>query len=77
MLHPNDCNGDGMVDVADLDCSNAVGTTTEVLSKLGLLAGDLDGQDGVAFADFLTLSANFGQALGKYTDIFELAAKAA
>jgi hypothetical protein len=67
-MEPNDCNGDGLVDTADLACSNAAGTTTELLAELGLLAGDLDGQDGVAFPDFLTLSANFGKPLGKYTE---------
>ena len=63
-----DCTGDGLVDVADLACSNAHDTTSQLLVELNLLPGDLNGQNGVDFEDFLTLSANFGQPLGRYID---------
>ena len=52
-----DLDGDGAVDSADatLICS----TGTDVEANGGLL-GDLDLSGDVSFADFLTLSANFG-----------------
>ena len=56
-----DCNGDGVVDAADLDCACDAGIQEALLEELGILAGDLDGNGEVAFADFLVLSANFGQ----------------
>ena len=34
----------------------------------GLVAGDFDGVDGVAFADFLILSGNFGNEVQSYAD---------
>ena len=68
-IDPLDCNMDGAVDFGDLDCGNAAGITSELLTQLNLLPGDLDGQGGVAFPDFLILSANFGQADKiKYTE---------
>ena len=65
---PLDCSGDGMVDVADLACSNAADTTPELLLQLNLLEGDFDGQNGVDFNDFLNLASNYGQPLGRYID---------
>lgn len=55
---PGDCNGDGMLSADDLNCACA--DLDPVLDSLGLLRGDLDGNSEVGFADFLTLSANFG-----------------
>ena len=63
---PGDCNGDGVVDALDLQCACASGTLNDVLEATGLLAGDLDADGNVAFADFLALSANFGQAVEGY-----------
>ena len=62
-----DCSGDGMVTVADLACTNQADTTAEVLSALGILSGDLDGNGHVDFADFLTLSGSFGTAVDSYS----------
>jgi hypothetical protein len=58
-----DCNGDGLVNASDLDCACAHGLT-EVLTELGSVVGDLDLDGSVEFADFLTLSDNFGGAGG-------------
>jgi|GEM_PF-5675388 len=63
-----DCNGDGVVDAADLACANASGVLDDVLAATGLIKGDLDGSGDVAFADFLILSANFSQDVDSYTD---------
>lgn len=57
-----DCNGDGVLNSADLSCVGSIEERDAVLGALGTLPGDLDGMDGVAFADFLVLSANFGDA---------------
>ena len=65
---PLDCDADGLVGVSDLDCANAAGITADLLANLNLLPGDLDGMDGVAFADFLMLSGNFGTDKSKYTE---------
>ncbi len=62
-----DCNGDGVVDVADLGCVSTIEERDIVLGVLNALPGDLDGNGDVAFADFLVLSANFGQDLDAYT----------
>ena len=62
-----DCNGDGMVTVADLSCpTNA--ELGETLLALGIRAGDFDGNGDVGFADFLVLSASFGQADKSYAE---------
>lgn len=66
VVDPADCNGDAIVDAADLLCACATGSIDDVLAATGLLPGDLDGDGSVAFADFLAMSANFGQA-GDYT----------
>ena len=62
-----DCSGDDRVTIRDLNCANETGTTHELLERLGLLQGDLDGSGTVDFEDFLIFSLNFGQALGQYT----------
>ena len=64
---PGDCDGDGAVGATDLACVSTIEDRDTVLAAIPTLAGDLDGNGEVAFADFLTLSANFGQALG-YSD---------
>jgi hypothetical protein len=61
-----DCNGDGVVDGQDLQCACASGTLSDVLATTGLLPGDFDADGNVAFPDFLTLSANFGQTVDGY-----------
>jgi hypothetical protein len=62
---PGDCNGDGVVNAADLVCAcGPAGDIDAVLAATGLLAGDLDGDGTVAFPDFLALSANFGKSGG-------------
>lgn len=60
-----DLNDDGLIDAVDatLLCSavDVAGLSVdEGLSTGGILAGDFDLNGGVDFADFLTLSANFG-----------------
>ena len=55
---PLDCNGDGVLSGADIDCSCG-DLREELLDSLGLLAADLDQDGTVGFADFLLLSANF------------------
>lgn len=65
---PGDCSGDGIIDAADLACVTTVDGRDLVLTTLGTLAGDLNGDGQVAFPDFLILSANFGADLPAYTD---------
>ena len=43
------------------DCAENLTERDELLAQLGLLAGDLDGDGGVAFADFLKLADSFGE----------------
>ena len=62
-----DCNGDGIVSSDDLNCATTE-TIGSTLSEVGLLAGDFDLNGNVEFADFLILSANFGQSETSYTD---------
>lgn len=47
--------------------ANKADALSGLLTATGLLAGDLDGNGEVAFADFLVLSANFGTNVGSYT----------
>lgn len=61
-----DCDADGVLSTGDLACTNQADTTADVLTSLGLLPGDLDGNGAVAFADFLVLSANFGKDVDSY-----------
>ena len=57
-----DCNGDGVVDAADLACACATGELESVLETLDLVAGDFNADGEVEFADFLILSDNYNQA---------------
>ena len=66
-VNPFDCNGDGSVDAADLECACTADVRDGVLAETGLLEGDLDGNGSVEFADFLVLSANFGTRVDSYT----------
>lgn len=61
---PLDCDENGNLDFADLDCTclQAADEFDTLLSELGLIRGDLDGDGEVAFIDFLTLANQFGQA---------------
>lgn len=58
---PGDCNSDGQVNVADLGCVSDVRERDWVLDSLNILAGDIDGNGKVGFADFLVLAGNFGR----------------
>lgn len=63
-----DCNRDGMVNIQDMNCACGVGDLSDaILTAIDTKPGDLDGNGNVSFADFLTLSANFGNE-GMYTD---------
>ena len=68
-----DCNNDGLVTPADLDCacqidSGGVDLIQTILNATGLNRGDIDGNGEVAFADFLVLSSHFGEKVDSYTD---------
>ena len=63
-----DCNEDGSLTAADLDCIADVAERDAVLAALGSLPGDFDGDGEVAFADFLILSANFGNGRATYAE---------
>lgn len=62
-----DCNGDGVVDAADLACACAAGELESVLQELDLVAADFNADGEVEFADFLILSENFNQT-GSYVE---------
>lgn len=62
-----DCNGDGEVDVNDMNCSCGPGLGSDILDAIDSYRGDLNGNGHVGFGDFLALSNNMGQA-GQYTD---------
>lgn len=71
IVAPNDCDFDGSVGVSDLSCIIASGGAdglASLLQETGLIAGDLDGNGEVAFADFLTLSSNFGKTDVSYPE---------
>ena len=57
-----DCNSDGDLTASDLSCVRDTESRDAVLEALNTLAGDLDGDGAVAFADFLVLSTNFGMS---------------
>ena len=61
-----DCNGDGLVNLRDANCSTAA-TVDGTLQLAGLIPGDIDGNGTVEFEDFLILSDHFGSP-GEYTD---------
>ncbi len=63
-----DCNGDGVTNASDLACVASVGDRDTVLGELNTVAGDLDGNGDVSFADFLILSNNFGNESGTYAE---------
>lgn len=64
-----DCNGDGVVDASDLDCtcSSEFGING-VLSTLNARLGDLDLDGRVDFPDFVRLSVNFGKNDADYRE---------
>lgn len=66
--NPLDCDGDGSTGVGDLSCAVSAGILAPLLEETGIVAGDLDGNGEVAFADFLTLSANFGKVDATYPE---------
>lgn len=60
---PFDCDGNGLFEFSDLDCTCQ--QTPEQLNEarlaLSVVLGDIDGDGEVAFLDFLILVTNFGQ----------------
>lgn len=66
MSDPNDCNMDGVVDIEDTLCATS-DTIGDILAAANLIQGDADGNSKVEFADFLTLSGNFGKP-GNYKE---------
>ncbi len=64
---PLDCDSSGSVDLGDIECATS-DTISELLETVSILPGDLDLNGEVAFADFLILSANFGQEVDGYTN---------
>lgn len=64
-----DCNGDGVLDAADLECICSTGLDPEtIISATGAIPGDLDLDGTVDFPDFVRLSFNFGQDVVGYSD---------
>lgn len=63
-----DCNKDRALTAADLSCVYNTELRDIVLAQLESLPGDLDGNGDVSFADYLTLSNNFGGDLLGYAD---------
>ncbi len=63
-----DCNGDGVVDIFDANCTPDE-QLDDFLASLDppSLRGDADGDGEVQFSDFVILSENFGSP-GEYTD---------
>lgn len=61
-----DCNEDGHLGVADLNCANPY-SLDDTLAAADLIQGDLDGNGAVEFADFLALAESYGGS-GQYTD---------
>ena len=57
-----DCDISGALDAGDLACVTTLEERDSVLAALNTIAGDLDGNGSVEFADFLQLSNNFEQA---------------
>ena len=71
VANPSDCNSDGVVDALDLACIIAAGGAdglNGLITELGVLRGDLDGNGNVEFADFLAMSNNFGNEVTSYSD---------
>ncbi len=65
---PGDCNGDGVVDIQDANCTPG-DVLDDFLANLvpPSLRGDADGDGEVQFSDFVILSENFANP-GVYTD---------
>lgn len=63
---PFDCTGDGLLMANDLVCVSSIEQRDRVLRSIGSVAGDLDGDGGVKFSDFLVLSRNFGSEATSY-----------
>jgi hypothetical protein len=63
---PLDCNGDGVVDINDANCTPA-DELDDFLAANNYLPGDADGNRTVEFPDFVILADSFNQA-GQYTD---------
>jgi hypothetical protein len=63
---PSDCNGDGLVDISDANCTPA-NQLDAFLMDQGFIKGDADGSGEVQFPDFVILANNFGNP-GQYTD---------
>jgi hypothetical protein len=64
---PDDCTGDGVVDIRDADCTeNALLDDFLVSLSPPSLRGDADGDGAVGFSDFVTLSNNWNGE-GGYT----------
>lgn len=63
-----DCNGDDVLGVSDLSCVSSIEARDLVLAALNTLPGDLDGNGEVGFADFITLSQNYGKDSPRYVD---------
>jgi hypothetical protein len=63
--NPWDCNGDGVLDVQDANCTPA-DQINDMLAAANLLKGDADGNGTVEFPDFVILAATFGNP-GQYT----------
>jgi hypothetical protein len=61
-----DCNGDGILDVLDANCTPA-DQMDAFLEAAGLIRGDADGDGAVGFPDFVVVSNNYS-APGQYTD---------
>ena len=62
----DDCNGDGLVDIADANCS-CNDNLDALLAALGTRRGDADGDTTVQFPDFVILANHFGMN-GSFTE---------
>ena len=65
-----DCDGDGVVDINDVNCAcvlRDVDQVNAILTAIGSINGDTDGNGKVEFRDFLILANNFGKE-GEFTD---------
>ena len=62
----DDCNGDGVVDIKDANCT-PLDKLDGFLASIHSLRGDADGDRVVQFPDFVILANNFDKS-GQYTD---------
>lgn len=65
---PGDCNADGVLTAADLDCVATIEERDAVLNALGTLEGDLNGDGNIDFPDFLILSGNYNKENAPYSE---------